>query len=92
MIARGKVEKLEGQEGDLIYVRCPRRTNVAARCCKGMEHRLLRILYFERHLKIDPAILVSVTQKACLELAMQCTCPVVPLPVLPLTPISHPKD
>jgi pyridoxine/pyridoxamine 5'-phosphate oxidase len=36
MIARGKVERLEGEEVDLIYVRRPCRSNVAARCCKGM--------------------------------------------------------
>jgi hypothetical protein len=28
MVVRGKLEKLEGQEVDLIYVRCPRRTKV----------------------------------------------------------------
>jgi pyridoxine/pyridoxamine 5'-phosphate oxidase len=36
IVVRGKVEKLEGQEVDLIYVRRPRCTNVAARCCKRM--------------------------------------------------------
>jgi hypothetical protein len=53
MVVRGKVERLKGQEVDLIYLRRPRRTNGAARCCEGMRGTidtiLLRILTFEPH-------------------------------------------
>jgi hypothetical protein len=95
MIARGKVERLEGQEVDLIYVRHPRHTNVAARCCKGMGPSIpdrSEFIAFESHIRIDPAMIsISATLKACLQLTilMQRTCPVASLPALPSTPMSH---
>jgi hypothetical protein len=38
MIARGKVEKLAGQEVDLIYVRHPHPTNVVQAAVKAWDH------------------------------------------------------